>query len=228
MSIKAILVGAGGFGRELLDVVEAHNASQCLDKTDYIHVLGIVDDSPKPSQLNRLLERGYAHLGGIDYLLEQKTKGYYLLGIGDPRVRHRIAERVENGGWQPLTVIHPTANISSSSEIGPGSVLCGGVQLSADTRLGRHVHLNPNSTVGHDTVLDDYVSVNPGAIVSGEVNIRRRTLVGAGAVILQRLSIGEDVLIGASSCVTRSVTDATIVVGVPARFMAPNYPALTQ
>lgn len=220
MTVKAILIGAGGFGREALDVVEAHNANHESDDTAVIHVLGVVDDAPSDVNVTRISKRGYSLLGDIDYLLSRTDSGYYILGIGSPKVRQHVAERLENSGWSPLTITHPSAVIGSADFIGSGSIICGGVQLSTNTRIGRHVHLNPNSTIGHDTILEDFVSVNPGAIISGHVLVKECTLVGAGAVILQELEIGSFVVIGAAACVIDEVKSGETVVGIPARNLA--------
>ena len=142
----------------------------------------------------------------------------FALGIGSPAIRRRVAERLEANGWQPVTLIHPSASEGSVASIGEGSIICGGVQLSTNTRLGRHVHLNANSTIGHDAELADYVSINPGAIVSGEVQIGPNVLVGSGAVILQGLSVARNSTIGASACVTHDVPPSTVVKGVPGRW----------
>ncbi|WP_411730620.1 acetyltransferase [Paeniglutamicibacter sp.] len=217
MPIDAVLIGAGGFGREVLDVIEAHNRVHGIDSEERIRILGVVDDAPSELNLKRLDDRGYLHLGGISELLREYPSGRYLLGVGDPNTKRKIAEALEKSGWSPVTVIHPNAVIGSVQGIGQGSIICGGVQLSTNTLLGRHVHLNPSVTIGHDAVLNDYVSVNPGAIVSGEVTVGTGTLIGAGATILQGLSIGDRALVGACACVTRKVDNEILVVGVPAR-----------
>ena len=222
MHVETVVVGAGGFGREALDVVEAHNTDHQSNVDSQICVLGVIDDTPSPLNLTRLSRRGYSFLGNIEHLLSEVEPRNYILGIGAPKVRYQIAERLELAGWTPLTVIHPNAVIGSVESIGLGTIICGGVQVSTNTRLGRYVHLNPNSTIGHDTVLEDFVSVNPGAVISGEVHIGPYTLVGAGSVILQQLSIGESALIGAGACVTRPIANATTVIGVPARPITTN------
>jgi len=211
---EIVVIGAGGFGREALDVVEAHNASAPQDR---LQVVGVVDDDPSHEDVTRLAARGYSHLGAIGDVLGVQSPGSYVLGIGNPAVRSAVADRFESADWVPVTVVHPYAVVGSVSEIGAGSIVCGGVQLSTNTALGRHVHLNPNATIGHDSVLGDFVSVNPGAIVSGGVVLGARVLVGAGAVILQNLSIGDDTTIGASACVTRSMDAGLTVKGIPAR-----------
>lgn len=217
MSVTAVLIGAGGFGRETLDVVEANNASPLIKDEAKIRILGVVDDSPSNVNVERLSQRGYKHLGSIDYLIDEFEPRHFIIGIGAPKIKQIVSKRFEDAGWIPLTLIHPSAVIGSVESIGLGTIICGGVQLSTNTRLGRHIHLNPNATIGHDTVLEDFVSVNPGAVVSGEVHIGPFTLVGAGSVILQQLTIGANALVGAGACVTRTVPDSTIVVGIPAR-----------
>lgn len=214
MSVEAVLIGAGGFGREALDVVEAHNS---CGRGERIEVIGVADDNPSDANRARLARRGYRVLGAVEELLTVGAPGAYLLGIGNPQVKPLIAARFETAGWRALSVTHPAATVGSVDAIGEGTIICGGVQLSTNTSLGRHVHLNPNSTIGHDAVLHDFVSVNPGAIISGDVEIGPGVLIGAGAVVLQGLTVVADTLIGASACVTKDVDQPGVLVGIPAR-----------
>lgn len=214
MAEDIVVIGAGGFGRETLDVIEAINKSS---GSTVWHVIGVVDDSPSEIQMNRLKNRGYRYLGTSAGVMKNFRSARFTIGIGSPATRAVIAEIFENAGWIPETLVHPTANIGSKCVVESGSVICGGVQLSTNCHLGRYTHLNPAAVVGHDSVLGDFVSANPGAIISGDVTVGRGTLIGAGAVILQGLSIGDEVTVGASACVTRNTSDYAIVKGIPAR-----------
>ncbi|MFS2280430.1 NeuD/PglB/VioB family sugar acetyltransferase [Microbacterium sp. OR21] len=208
-----VVIGAGGFGRETLDVIEAINE---VAEDPIWSVVGVIDDSPRPIDVDRLGARGYYHLGTISDNVEVVSRVRHVIAIGSPAVRSYVRLALGQAKAVPA-LVHPNATIGSEVQLGMGVVVCGGVQLSTNVSLGEHVHVNPGAIIGHDTVVGDFVSVNPGAILSGSANVRRRVLIGAGAVVLQGLNIGEGATVGAAACVTRDVSPGVVVKGVPAR-----------
>ncbi|WP_416954719.1 hypothetical protein ACNKF0_20975 [Nocardioides sp. T5] len=56
MADRLVIVGAGGFGREVLDVVDAVNSSAA---TPVWAVAGVVDDRPTEDNLSHLRRRGW-------------------------------------------------------------------------------------------------------------------------------------------------------------------------
>lgn len=213
MARDLVVVGMGGFGRELLDVVEAHNAA--VDER--INVLGIADDAPSVDTLGRIAARNYRYLGTIANVVATHAPVGYVIGVGEPSARRQLAEIFDAEGWQAVSIFHPGASIGSVGVAADGVVVCSGVQLSTNTTLGRHVHLNPGAIIGHDARIGEFTSVNPGAIVSGDVVLGGGVLIGAGAVVLQGLTVGENAIVGAAACVTRDVPAGRTVVGVPAK-----------
>lgn len=208
---RIVVVGASGFGRESLDVIQAmqkHGAA--------VELLGVVDDAPSEANLQRLADREVPYLGTIEEWLATDVSGSrFVLGIGNPGVRKRLAKRLESAGLSAFSAIHPSALVGSESVLGPGAVVCAGSVLSTNVRLGRYVHVNPNATIGHDAVLGDFVSVNPASVVSGEVNLCEGVLVGAAATVLQNLTVGERTIVGAAALVTKDIPNDVVVKGVP-------------
>jgi sugar O-acyltransferase (sialic acid O-acetyltransferase NeuD family) len=211
MTERIVVLGASGFGRECLDVLDAMQATG-----EDLIVIGVLDDGPSEANIARLAHRGVAFLGGLDAWLAASPTGIrYVLGIGSPEVRRRLVGQLDAAGLRPLTAIHPNATFGASTTIAEGVVVCAGAAVSNNVRLGKHVHVNPNATIGHDAALHDFVSINPAAVISGNVVVGQDTLVGAAATILQNLTVGERVVVGAGAVVTKSVPSDVVVKGVP-------------
>lgn len=215
LTVPVVVVGAGGFGRETLDVLEAINRQS--SQSPY-GIQGVVDDSPSDHDLEILLKRGIKYLGSTGDLMNLSHRDFrYLIAIGNPEHRKSIDQKLRAAGFLATSAIHPTVVVGSNLQMEAGVVICAGVQISTNVSLGEHVHINPGAIIGHDVQLADYVSVNPGAIVSGHVLAKSRTLLGAGAIVLQSLTIGEGALVGAGAVVVKHVPDGAVVKGVPAR-----------
>ncbi len=215
MTTHLVIAGAGGFGRETLDVVDAINAAA---RVPVWTLLGVVDDAATDLNRARLAARSVPFLGTIDdFLLDADESVAYAVGIGSPAVRRRVAARFDETGLSPATLVHPSVTCGAVSGFGPGTVVCAGVAISTNVRVGRHVHVNPNATIGHDTVLEDYVSINPLAGISGDCIIESGALIGVGGIVLNGLRVGRNATLGGGACAVRDVAPGTTVVGVPAR-----------
>jgi sugar O-acyltransferase (sialic acid O-acetyltransferase NeuD family) len=211
------VVGAGGFGREVIDVIEAINA-EAVGGDAVWHLAGVVDDAITPENLARLEARSIEHLGTTEqFLASAGPEVAYVIGIGSPRVRRRIAETFDAAGHPAAVLVHPAATVGSQVTIGPGSVVCAGARITTNISLGRHVHMNLNATIGHDTTIDDFVSLNPLSSISGDCVVESEVLVGVGGIVLNGIRVGHGSIVGGSACAVRDVEPGTTVVGVPAR-----------
>lgn len=206
-----VIIGCGGHGREIYGIAQAVNEMQ----DEPWKILGFVDDSTSEANLRRLDRLGVPFLGPSGALAD--LSAHYVIGIGDPRVRAKVAAAVDRHGLPAARLVHPSATVGLGNLFGEGVVLFAGARVTTNVTLGRHVHLNQNATVGHDSVLGDFVQVNPLAAVSGDCRIGDRALVGTTAAVLQGLEVGAGATVGAGACVVHNVPAGTVVKGVPAR-----------
>ena len=192
------IAGAGGLGREALDVALAAAVA----------VAGFLDDAPGGSTVRDLP----VHAPG-----EISSGDRYLVAIGDPGARLALAARLDALGGRPTTLVHPRAIVGPGTTAEDGCLIMGLSHVSSSVRLGRHAQVHYGATVGHDAVLADGATVLPGANIAGGVRLGRASLVGSGAIVLQGRQVGEQAVVGAGAVVTRDVLDGQVVVGSPAR-----------
>lgn len=201
-----MIVGAGGHGREILDLIEACNA---LAPT--YEVVGFVADDADEALLAR---RGVPWLGPVTAL--DDTDASHALAIGMPWSRRHVASSIPTTS-RPVSLLHPSATIGGDNSLAPGTIVCAGARITTNIALGRHTHLNINAVVSHDSKLGDFVTVSPGAIVNGNVTIHDDVFIGTGAVVTPGITIGRGAKVGAGAVVLDDVPDGATVVGVPAR-----------
>lgn len=216
--VPLVIIGAGGFGREVHDVVEAINEA-AMERTgnDAFQVLGFLDDNA-PSDDSLLVDRGLSVLGPVDHLKNLASEVQFVLAVGNGEARRRLDLWCSGLGRLSPVLVHPRAVIGQHRvNMEPGVVLCAGAIVTTNVRLGRHVHLNLGVTVGHDAVLRDYVTVNPNVSISGNVVLEESANLGTCSSVIQGRRVGARTIVGAGAVVARDLPSDVTAVGIPAR-----------
>ncbi len=207
---KIIIIGAGGFAREVLDIIEA-----CNEEGDIYSMLGYIVEPG--FEVSGMFVNGKPILGGLEWLEKHREDVFAVCGIGAPDVRHRLVMEATKAGVRFCSIIHPSVRLSRWNSIGTGVVIAAGCLLSNHILIGNHVQINPGCIIGHDVTIEDFVTVSPGANISGNVRIAVGSTLGTGINVIDRLTIGKWSVIGAGSTLIRDVPPNSTVVGVPGR-----------
>lgn len=206
-----VILGAGGLAREVLDVINAINVKQ---SDSAMKVLGFIDENPGMHGKNL---NGYPVLGGFDWFSKvDVAKVKAICGIGNNEARKKVTEKAEKLGVEFTNVVHPNVQMGYDVRLGRGIVICAGVILTCNIKIGNHVYINLDCTVGHDSILEDYVNLAPSVNVSGNCRLLEGAHVFTNAVIIPPVTIGKWSMIGAGAVVLKDIPDYTVAVGTPA------------
>ncbi|MFM7135858.1 MAG: acetyltransferase [Planctomycetota bacterium] len=207
---RIIIVGAGGFGREVLQWARqawpAHAAK----------IAGFLSDDPHAIDGHRPT---LPILGSPDSF-EPRPHDGFILAIGIRGVRREVAERLAARGARFLTVIHPTAIVADTAVIGSGSVICPYAVVSDAARLGRCVLVNYHASLGHDAAAGDFAVLSPYATLGGQAEVQSGAFMAIRATVGPRVTVGADTVIAANSCALGDVPAGKLVYGVPGRVVA--------
>ena len=207
---KVVIIGTGGFGREVLDVLEAVN-----QVSPTYEILGFVTEPGFQQPGERINEAPV--LGHYDWLEANRGDVKAICGVGSPPTRKRLIEQAGALGIEFFSVVHPQAILSRWVTLGSGTIITAGCILTNNITLGSHVHLNLDCTVGHDAVLKDYVTVSPGVHISGKVTLETGSFIGTGANIIEGKTVGAWSVVGAGSVVVKDIPANVTAVGIPAK-----------
>lgn len=139
------------------------------------------------------------------------------VAIGNADIRERVTLSLETEGFALVTLIHPSATVSSSAGLGAGTLVCPKAVINADVRTGKGCIVNTGAIVEHECEIGDFSHVSPGAVLGGGVILGEHCWICLGAAISNHLKIGSHSTVGAGAAVLSSVPDHVLAAGVPAR-----------
>ena len=166
---------------------------------------------------------GWPVIGPLPLALMGETSSRFdaaVVAIGHSATRLHWIHQLQDAGFDLPVLIHPTAWVSPSAQIGPASVAFAQVAVQAHSSIGIGAILNTGCSVDHDTQLADGVHICPGARLAGDVDVGPRSWIGIGSSVNQKVSIGSDVTVGAGSVVVCDLPSSVTAVGVPARVVS--------
>jgi len=193
--MKKALIGAGGFA----DEIKAHMCD--------FNMVCFVDD-----EYYVINEKNIKPLSEFD-----PNEYEVLVAVGDPIDRLNIVNKLPKE-TKYFSFIHKSAQILGNDvEIGTGSIICAGVVITTNVKLGNHIHLNLLTTIGHDTQIGHFFTTAPGAKISGNCKIGNNVYFGTNSSVKQKVTICDNVTIGLNAGVVKNITYSGTYVGVPAK-----------
>jgi len=204
-----LIIGAGGFARELLQVLVDLKLQDTIYFYDDVNadapdlLYGKFQVLKQAAQAKSLFEQGHRD---------------YILGIGNPAIRKKMKKKFDELGGNLCSAISPSTIIGSYDvHIGEGCNMLSTVTISNSAKIGNCCLMYYGTIITHDCVVGDYVELSPNVVLLGRCVVGDLTHIGANSTVLPKVKIGKNVVIGAGSLVTRDIPDNSLAYGVPAR-----------
>jgi sugar O-acyltransferase (sialic acid O-acetyltransferase NeuD family) len=205
--LNILIVGAGGFGREVYQYL-----TDMLPLQPSWKFGGFLDRNPDAL-------RSYPVTGSVVGSPENympKSDDRIVIAIGEPAIRRKTAILLAGKGAEFTTIVHPSAYVSNTATIGDGVVICPFAFVGPDSNIGAHSILNTYASVGHDGTTGEFVVLSPYAVINGNASLSDGVFMGTHATVVPGKTIGAWSKIGAGAVVTRTLEPGSLALGNPA------------
>lgn len=206
---KIVIIGAGGFGREVGWLIERINGNKPL-----WDLKGFIDDGIEAGTIIH----GYPVLGCVEDIIHWDEILFVVCAIASPNIRRRIQKEIsQNSNLVFPNLIDPSVMYSDTVILGQGNIICGGTIMTVDIEVGDFNIINLNCTIGHDVRISSFVTIYPNVSVSGNVKLNDFTEFGTGSQVIQGITVEQGTIVGAGAVVIRDLPGSCTAVGNPAK-----------
>ena len=178
MKEKLLLVGAGGFGRVVLEHASLLYDCAFLDDggaeaVDGVPVIGSTAD----------IERLYG-----EYTL-------LLVTIGNNKLRESLYRRAEAAGYSFPNLIVPSAYISPRAVMGRGCIILNNAVVQNGARIGNGCVLNAGVEAHQDSVIGDCCLIYANSVVRSLAKVGDRAWIGSTVTISTGAKVDADAVV---------------------------------
>ena len=203
-----LVIGAKGFAKDMLELLHQNNTINDLVFYDDVNA----DIEDKLFGIFPILKTPEEAINYFNTVSKEFT-----IGIGNPVLRYKLAQKFIEYGGELTSVISPFAKIGFYNiEIGKGANVLTDAIITSNVKIGIGCLINKQVMVGHDVIIGDFAELTPRVKVGGHCQIGSHTVIGMNATILPKIKIGKNVVVASGAIVTKDVPDNCMVAGVPA------------
>ena len=203
---KMIVWGATGQAKVLRPIIEGEGYG----------IVALIDRNPRATSF--IADVPLYH--SLDEAPFKKGDHYYfVVAIGGDYGRDRIEihERLAAMGFHAATLVHKTAFVEPSAQLGAGAQICPMAVVGVEAKIGVQAIINTNASVDHECVIGAGCHIMPGATLAGCVELGEACTIGSNATIFPRVKIGAGTVIGAGAVVTKDIPAGVVAFGAPAK-----------
>lgn len=168
MEKTLLIIGAGGHGKVVREIASSMHENE---KPVYSRIDFLDDHAPEA-------------IGKTEDMAQFRNQYTDLFcAIGNNGLRYQFLQQAKGHGYVIPVLIHPTAYVSPSAEIGDGTVIEPNAVVNANSQVGVGGIISVGAIVDHDTTIGTCVHVNAGAIVKAGAKVEALRKIDAGQII---------------------------------------------
>ena len=202
-----IIVCAGAFGRELLEVVKQVN-----HVAPKWNIKGFISDDPAALD-GHACAKDYPILGTIEGW-EPSENEVFAVGIASPKGKRKVVGVLKAKGAKFETILSPRAFVADYVTLGEGVVISAG-SVQAEANVGDFVTI-AGSVVGGCCTIGEY-STTTSMVNLTSSQIGKDVYIGSHSVVLENNKVGDGAFICAGSIVFNNISAGKKVWGIPAK-----------
>ncbi len=174
---KLLLVGAGGFGRVVLE-----HASLRYD-------CSFVDDGYNPGDM----VCGAPVVGHIsDIAALRKEFSHLLVVIGNNKLRQSVYEKAQALGYDFPNIFCSSVYISPFAKVGWGCVFLNNAVIQNGSAVGNGVLLNPGVEIHHGCAVDDFALIYTNSVIRTYAKVGKRARIGSTVTVSNSVNVPDD------------------------------------
>jgi sugar O-acyltransferase (sialic acid O-acetyltransferase NeuD family) len=208
MKKDLIIVGAGGYGREVLQIVKDINKVE-----DKWNILGFINDIG--DALDNY-ECDYSIIGTIKDWIPQEGQEF-VCAVADPLGKELVTKTLKEKGAVFTSAIHPTAYISEYAKVGEGVVMSIHSGISVNCKIGDFVTVLYSTIIGHDVNIGNYCTISSLSECAGGVELEEKVFLGSHVTVIPRKKVCTGAYVAAGSVVVTNIQPGNHVMGNPAK-----------
>ena len=203
-----LILGAGGYA---VDIYEY--AKESVGFGIEFDIKGFLD--PDKDALKEFPE--YPQVIAFEDEYEIQEDDVFICALGDVSIKKKCIEKLLNRGARFINLIHKTAYVAPSCQLGEGNLIQPYVRIGSGARVGFYNTIQTNTIIAHNCLIGDYNRIDCNVMCVGGISIGNGVTIHTGAVINHKVMLHNNSIVAALSFVIRSVKEGTTVIGNPAK-----------
>ncbi|GGE33135.1 hypothetical protein GCM10007421_03650 [Halopseudomonas oceani] len=142
---------------------------------------------------------------------------FSLLSVGKMKERSELISSFAIPRERVISLIHPTAKVSSSCEVSAGVLITAYAVLQPGTKVGFGCSIRSGANLGHDVDVGEFCYVGPNATLCGYAKLGSGSYIAPNAVVRDRTEVGDFAVLAAGSVAYKPLPEGSTWIGNPAR-----------